>query len=178
MQGSFSWWVFLSSDHQHIVVGDRISSAYYVQIYTFNNGTKKFDPPSNSTLIPISGFIYFASLSEDKKYLAVSSISGVYLYSNPLSLNPILEQTIITETSERHKFSKNGKYLIFSENQNIKITISCKNEPNTIYDDASQSCVPCSNNTVYDDASQSCAPCSNNTVYDEPLKAVSHVKTI
>ena len=139
---SYSWKPSITKDHMHIVVGDQISSIYYVQIYTYNAATYQFDPPADPTLISTNTkFIKYASLSEDKNYLAVSTTSAMYLYSSPLSSSPILEQTLATLNSDSHKFSKDGKYLIYSANNNIEIVINCDYDPGTVYDNSILSCV-------------------------------------
>ena len=147
LQYSQDWRPSISYDHQYLVVGDRISSTYYVQIYTYNTATYQFDPPADPTLISTTTeFIYYASLSRDKNYLAISTDDGMYLYSSPLSSSPILEQTLSPQFSDHHKFSKDGKYLIFSANDNIEIVINCDYDPGTLYDNSTLSCVPCTSN--------------------------------
>ena len=134
LQTSYTWKPSLTLDHMHIVVGDQISSIYYVQIYSYNTATHQFDPPADPTFISTnSEIVIYASLSEDKKYLAVSTTDAMYLYSSPLSSSPVLEQTLSSEFSDSHKFSKDGKYLIYSVNDNIEIAINCDYEPGTIY---------------------------------------------
>ena len=91
LQTSRTWKPSITKDHMHIVVGDQINSTNYVQIYTYNPITYQFDPPADPTLISTNTEpINYASLSEDKNYLAVSTGSAMYLYSSPLSSSPIL----------------------------------------------------------------------------------------
>lgn len=125
LQTSESWRPSITNDHLQIVVGDKISSIYYVQIYTYNPISEQFDAPTDPTLIQMPASIRLASLSEDKKYLAVSTSSGIFLYTSPLSSSPVLEQTLSSSQSKYHRFSKDGKYLIHSANDKIEITINC-----------------------------------------------------
>ena len=91
LQHSALWKPSITKDHMHIVVGDKINSTYYVQIYTYNTTTYQFDPPADPTLISTNNeLIRYTSLSEDKNYLAVSTTLAMYLYSSPLSSSPIL----------------------------------------------------------------------------------------
>ena len=137
----------MTRDHMYIVVPDQISSSYYALIYTYNTTTYQFDPPADPTLISLgSEIINYTSFSEDKNYLAVSTVSGMHLYSSPLSSSPILEQTLTSFGSDFHRFSKDGKYLIYSANNNIEIAINCDYDPGTLYDNSTLSCVQCTAN--------------------------------
>ena len=136
----------MTRDHMYIVVPDQISSSYYALIYTYNTTTYQFDPPANPTRFSTASYlINYASLSEDKNYLAVSSNAGMYLYGSPLS-SPTFVQS--SQSSTYHKFSKDGKYLILAANRNIEIIINCDYDPGTIYDNNTLSCVtpPCAAN--------------------------------
>ena len=114
----------ITNDGQHIVtLAKSSSSAYYAYIYYFNNVTDKFSYAGSGVFE--SSLIYLASLSEDKKYLAVSTASRTKIYSTPFS-GITLEQTI-SDSSRRHAWSADGKYLIFAKQHEAYVYVNCNN---------------------------------------------------
>ena len=58
----------------------------YVRIYTYNSTTYQFDPSADPTYFSMGyEFIDYASLSEVKKYLAISTYYEMKLIWNPLA---------------------------------------------------------------------------------------------
>ena len=64
--------------------------------------------------------VYYASVSRDKKYLAVSTFEGTYLYSDPFTTRQLVQ---VAKSSLYHIFSKDGNYFIISTKLENSITI-------------------------------------------------------
>ena len=107
----------ITNDYQNIVAYDFVNSTYKVYIYSYNSNSDSFDEPADKDIFTTSNYINYASLSQDKKYLIVSTNVNILVYKNPLIEVNLIQ--VISFFSSFHQISTNNKFLVFIEGYEI-----------------------------------------------------------
>ena len=95
----------ITDDHEHIVAYDRVSGIFKIVIYTFNQTSLQFDPPATYDNFTTTEFVRYASLSEDKTYLGISTSESLKVYKYPLLNGNSSLVNQINGASYYHQFS-------------------------------------------------------------------------
>ena len=154
---------FITPDNKYIIINDEASIFHpdsTIFIYRYNEILQEFEKLLNSDPYYFENFAKKASLSNDRRYLAVSTNTTTYFYSDPLSNSPVLEQSL-PESSD-HQFSYDGKYLFLSGFGGLSVYINCNwnTTGGYFYNENTTECELCDENCYICESVESCEICN------------------
>ena len=128
----------LTRDHQYMsVAGGNDTKAYF---YKFNGDNEQFEPYLEREF---EEYVDFVTISEDKKWVAVSEGDHAHVLSGLESGQLELEQSIYSADQWVNKFSKDSKFLILAKHGEAMIFRLCEAKENFVYNYEHKYCQYC-----------------------------------